>query len=340
MKVVTFVIPAYNSKSYIRKCLDSFLTKEDKPNYEVLVVSDGSQDETYEICAQYAQKYQDTFRAVQKENGGHGSVINAAVPMITTKYFKVVDADDWVDTKNLAKYCEELAHTDADVVLTNYQMIDAVSNEITNWKTYLDDYDKEYTLSELNDQWKNICRCFTFHGLTYRTEFYRQYGMRLLEHVYYEDQEFAAVPLCYSKRIKAFNLNIYQYRVGDSGQSVSLESRLRQMHHTDQVLHHMLQYAADHTQCLDAAGRLCLERKIAGFALSHFTMLWLGARDKKEARRLADELKNQYTNIYQMLKKKYLILQTLSFFRFRYEQWEKLYESGFYNFIRGNYQYD
>lgn len=340
MKVLTFVIPAYNSQNYIGKCLDSFLAGKGAQQYDVLAVSDGSKDRTYEICEQYAHQYPEIFRAVQKENGGHGSVINTAVSMITSKYFKVVDADDWVDTGQLAKFCEELAHTDADVVLTNYQMIDSASEKVTNWKTYLDDYEKEYTLSELNSQWKNICRCFTFHGLTYRTDFYRQHGIRLTEHVFYEDQEYAAIPLCNSKSIKALSLNIYQYRIGGSEQSVSFESRLRQLHHTDQVLHHMLQYYADNAHKLDEAGRICLERKTAGFALSHFTMLLLGARDKKEAKRLAAELESQYVDIYQMLKKKYGILQLLSFFWLSYRQWEKFYESGIYNLLRGNYQYE
>ena len=73
MKVLTILVPVYNTEKYIRRCLDSLLVPEVLESIEVLVVNDGSKDRSPEIAQEYAEAFPDTVVLVNKENGGHGS---------------------------------------------------------------------------------------------------------------------------------------------------------------------------------------------------------------------------------------------------------------------------
>ena len=108
MKVLTVSIAAYNVEDYLKKCLDSFVD-EGNPlmnAVEVIIVSDGSKDNTVSIAKEYQEKYPDTFVLIDKENGGYGSTINASLKKATGKYFKLVDGDDWVNTNDFYAFVE------------------------------------------------------------------------------------------------------------------------------------------------------------------------------------------------------------------------------------------
>ena len=81
MKLITFTVPCYNSQGYMKKCIDSLLTGGD--DVEIVIVNDGSHDDTPLIAADYAEKYPNIVKVVDKENGGHGSGINAGLKQAT-----------------------------------------------------------------------------------------------------------------------------------------------------------------------------------------------------------------------------------------------------------------
>ena len=78
-------------------CIESLLIGGD--DVEILIVNDGSKDNTGRIADEYAAKYPNIIRAIHQENGGHGEAVNAGLRNATGAYFKVVDSDDWVDPK-------------------------------------------------------------------------------------------------------------------------------------------------------------------------------------------------------------------------------------------------
>lgn len=124
MKLLSIAIPCYNSAAYMRNCIDILLTGG--VEVEIIIVDDGStKDDTALIADEYAEKYPEIVRAVHKENGGHGSAVNAGIEHATGLYFKVVDSDDWVDITAYKKILDKLREyqtqpENLDMLLSNY----------------------------------------------------------------------------------------------------------------------------------------------------------------------------------------------------------------------------
>ena len=106
MKLLTFAIPCYNSEAYMRNCIDSLLPGGE--DVEILIIDDGSKDETARIADEYQEKYPTIVRAIHQENGGHGAAVNAGIANATGLYFKVVDSDDWVKESAYQEILETL----------------------------------------------------------------------------------------------------------------------------------------------------------------------------------------------------------------------------------------
>ena len=94
MKLLTVTVPCYNSQDYMEKCIESLLRGGER--VEIIVIDDGSKDNTGAIGDRYAAQYPEMVKVIHQENGGHGAGINAGLKAATGKYFKVVDSDDEV----------------------------------------------------------------------------------------------------------------------------------------------------------------------------------------------------------------------------------------------------
>ncbi|MCI8814458.1 MAG: glycosyltransferase, partial [Lachnospiraceae bacterium] len=74
MKLLSITVPCYNSQEYMKKCVDSLLAGGE--DVEILIVDDGSTDDTGKIADEYAREYPDIVQAIHQENGGHGEAVN------------------------------------------------------------------------------------------------------------------------------------------------------------------------------------------------------------------------------------------------------------------------
>src|SRR5690606_36335632 len=100
-------IPCYNSQDYMRYCIESLLPGGE--NVELLIVNDGSRDNTASIADEYAVKYPTIIKAIHQANGGHGEAVNTGIRHARGLYIKVVDSDDCVDTRAYRKIIDTLA---------------------------------------------------------------------------------------------------------------------------------------------------------------------------------------------------------------------------------------
>ena len=114
-KKVSVIVPVYNVEKYLSKCLDS-LVNQTLEDIEILVVNDGSPDNSQAIIDDYAVRYPDKIRAFVKENGGLSDARNFAVPHATGEYIAFVDSDDFVDLDMYEQMYTKASETDADVV--------------------------------------------------------------------------------------------------------------------------------------------------------------------------------------------------------------------------------
>ena len=117
-KELSVIVPVYNTEKYLDKCLDSVYKARIK-NMEVLIIDDGSTDNSASIAKTYVEKYPDLFRYVYKENGGLGSVRNVGLKEAKGKYLASVDSDDSIEQeffKEAALYMEK----DVDVIVCDW----------------------------------------------------------------------------------------------------------------------------------------------------------------------------------------------------------------------------
>ena len=130
MKTLSFIIPSYNSSRFLDKCIGSFLDPGIIDQLDIIIVNDGSTDDTPAVAQKFCDRYPDSVRLINQENKGHGGALNTGCAAAVGKYLKVIDADDWVETANLGYFLEKLAACESDVVLTHHY-----TRDISNGRT-------------------------------------------------------------------------------------------------------------------------------------------------------------------------------------------------------------
>ena len=217
-KILTISIAAYNVAGYIRQTLDSLLTDERTlDRTEVLIVNDGSSDDTSVIAHEYEQAHPGTFRIIDKENGGYGSTVNAGISEASGKYFKLLDGDDWFETKNISGFIAFLEGCDSDIVLTPYTKVYPKEG-----RTVLCDENNKVPMAVIDIEGAGVSNNIAMHEMAVRTEVLRSARVRLLEHCFYTDWDFIVKSLIGSHTISRYAEPVYCYRMGDEGQSVSI----------------------------------------------------------------------------------------------------------------------
>lgn len=344
MKTLSFVIPAYNSSAFLDRCISSMLCEAVADQLDIVIVNDGSTDDTADIAQKYCEQYPGVVRLISQENRGHGGALNTGCAAAEGKYLKVIDADDWVVTENLPVFVQSLEKCEHDVVLTHYRTINISNGEIRNWKTFPVEFGKGYSFSEIMTQWKNFDRCLTFHGITYRTAFYRQMGIQLSEHVFYEDHEFATFPCCYAEDVLPLDLFVYDYRIGDQNQSVSDSNQLKRIGHLETVLDRMRTEHARLTLSQEDPGRHYVQMKTQGLLMSYLLISMLLNHDKRSGRRagkrMMDIFRQQMPQTWCLARKQYGILRVLNLFHVSRKQFDQVLRSHLYNKLRNNRGFD
>ena len=344
MKVLSIIIPAYNSAAFLDKGISSLLHEDVLEKLDIIIVNDGSSDETAAIAQKYCDRYSQSIRLISQENRGHGGALNTGCAAAAGKYLKVVDADDWVETENLPEFISRLERCDSDVVLTHYRTIDISTGEVKNWKSYLSEFSRAYTLGEIMPQWKNFDRCLTFHGITYKTAFYRTEGIKLSEKVFYEDNEFATFPCCRAESILPLDLYIYDYRIGDVTQSVSDENQLKRLHHTETVLNRMISEYQKLTLPESAPGRDYVAQKTKGVLMSYLSTVMLVEPNKNAGREKGAKMialfQREFPAVFESAYRKYQIFCLLNRLHVSKRVFEKVLHSGIYNKLRNNHDFN
>ena len=200
---------------------------------EIIIVNDGSVDDTQKIAESYQEKYPNIIRVISQENGGHGEAVNTGLANATGLYFKVVDSDDWVNEEALAQIMKVLKELIAegnspDLFLANYvyEKVGAKKKKVIRYQRALPK-DRIFTWDEIMHfkQSQNIL----MHSTIYRTKLLQNCGIVLPKHTFYVDNIFVYKPLPFVKTLYYMDVNLYRYFIGRSDQSVNEQVMIRRI---------------------------------------------------------------------------------------------------------------
>ncbi len=118
-KKVSIIVPVYGVEDYLERCLDS-LVNQTLQDIEILVINDGSPDNSQEIIDRYVAQYPDLVKGYIKENGGLSDARNYGIPYATGEYVAFVDSDDYVDITMYEKLYNKAKEEDSEVVVCGY----------------------------------------------------------------------------------------------------------------------------------------------------------------------------------------------------------------------------
>ncbi len=220
-KLISFVVPCYNSMDYMERCIESLLVL--KNSAEIIIVNDGSTDKTGEIAEQYAKKYPSIVKVIHQENGGHGSGVNAGLKVATGEYFKVVDSDDWLDEDallELVSKIKEMQEDYVDLIVCNYIYNHLYENKqkVMSFKNVFP-MQKKCTWNDLGHF--KTSQYMIMHSLIYKTGILKKSKINLPKHTFYVDNIVAYQPLPFVESIIYFDLDLYHYFIGREDQSVN-----------------------------------------------------------------------------------------------------------------------
>ncbi|MBR5175326.1 MAG: glycosyltransferase [Bacteroidales bacterium] len=220
-KLLSIVVPVYKVEPYIDKCLSSLVLENPSlmNRLEVIIVNDGTPDNSAEMSRAYVKRYPATFRQIDKENGGHGSAWNVGLKEAKGKYLRFLDSDDWFT--DLDRLMEDLKGCDADIVFnpfikelvyegrTETVPVPPGPSSITRidpsvWGTFRWGY-------------FNV----NFWGVTYKTAILKPLYPLFAEKTMYDDFILTWAPLVYGRTYATLDYPVYHYLIGRPGQSMS-----------------------------------------------------------------------------------------------------------------------
>ena len=229
-KILTIIVPSYNMEKYLSRCLDSFLIndKDIFRKLEVIVVNDGSKDNTSNIAHQFEKQCPEVIKVIDKENGNYGSCIECGLYKARGKYIKVIDADDWVDKENFERYIVylvEQSHTNdgADLILNDFEFI-YLGQNLRERKSYSFVLESGFTVAGFT--YRNG-REMWMHAAAYKTDKLRSIGYTQMHGVSYTDEEWISLPMTTVETIGYFPDVVYEYMLGRQGQTCAPDEYLK-----------------------------------------------------------------------------------------------------------------
>jgi glycosyltransferase involved in cell wall biosynthesis len=245
MKLLSFIVPSYNSEAYLRRCIDTLLFDNDY--IEIIIVNDGSTDDTIDIANEYASKYSDTVQVIDKKNGGHGSGINAGLSIATGLYFKVVDSDDWIDVNHARYLLNTIKNHIKEDDTPDLYIMDLKYEKLEDKKSYVRSYSNNFKHEKMSN-WTDMKKRFSYsstllmHALVYKTAILHEAKLQLPEHTFYVDNIVSYLPLPFTKQVFYIPKVIYHYYIGREDQSIQIHNIVKRYEQQIRVMRYIYSF--------------------------------------------------------------------------------------------------
>lgn len=193
MAKVSVIVPVYNTEKYLRRCLDS-LVNQTLQELEIVLVNDGSTDNSPDILKEYEEKYPEKIVVIHKENGGQATARNLGIRKCSGTYVGFVDSDDYVDTAMFETMFRTAQENDCDMVECHYHYVqesEKGDRELAtrgNIRQYKDR--KDMFINPMTCPWNKL----------FKRELLLQEGLEFPEGLIYEDTAFCIKVIPYIKK--------------------------------------------------------------------------------------------------------------------------------------------
>ena len=246
MKLLSVVIPCYNSQDYMRKAIECLLPGGE--DVEIIIVDDGSKDDTAMIADEYEKKYPSVVKAVHQENGGHGEAVNTGLRNATGTFFKVLDSDDWFKEEAYLQVLERLKELVSlgcvvDMFICNF-VYEKEGKKRKKVMTYRSVFPRDQVFTWDDTRVFKPGQYILMHSVIYRTRLLKDCGLELPAHTFYVDNLFVFIPLVYVKTMYYMDVNLYRYYIGREDQSVNESIMISRVDQQIRVTKLMIDYMA------------------------------------------------------------------------------------------------
>ena len=200
---LSIIVPVYGVEKYIDKCLNS-LVKQSLKEIEIIVVNDGTKDNSQKIIDKYVKKYTDKIKSYIKENGGQGSARNYGLKKATGEYIGYVDSDDFVEKDMYKKLYNKAKENNYDIVVCgNYNVSEDYQNK--NIDAFINNYntDLENIFFGKMAVWNKI----------YKRDILIKNKLEFKEKVWYEDLAFTLKAIMNSNTFAFIDEPLYDYLI-------------------------------------------------------------------------------------------------------------------------------
>ncbi len=181
MPKATVIVPVYNVEGYLVKCVDSILAQTE-PDFELLLVDDGSTDGSGALCDKLAQK-DSRIQVIHQKNQGLGGARNTGIKAATGDWVLLVDSDDWIEPELLEKTLEAGLREEADLVMFGFRSVDEQGNTL---QTFVEDVPKDRSLT-IGERPDLLLMAPSAWCRLYRRELLVRTGILFPPRVWYED---------------------------------------------------------------------------------------------------------------------------------------------------------
>ena len=205
MPKATVIVPVYNVEAYLEKCVQSILAQTE-PDFELLLVDDGSTDHSGALCDQLAQK-DPRIQVIHQQNQGLGGARNTGIQAAAGDWVLLVDSDDWIEPELLEKTLEAGLREEADLVMFGFRSVDEQGNTL---QTFVEDVPTDQGLT-LKDHPDLLMTAPSAWRRLYRRELLSRTGILYPPRVWYEDIRTTPKLLAAASRVVFLNYVGYDY---------------------------------------------------------------------------------------------------------------------------------
>lgn len=288
-KLLSICVPAYNIEKYITRALNSILSCENKHLLEVIIINDGSTDNTLNIACQYQEKFSDVVTIIDQKNKGHGSAIIAGIKHATGKYFKIIDGDDWVRPEDLDKFLLNIKNFDVDLFLTEVACDNLSKSNFTSYKLYNHLPEKKIIKFE-KIKFSNECPILATS--TCKTSILKNLNLQIPEKCFYVDMKLNAYVISAVKNVVYFDIFLYKYFIGRDAQSTSLKTFKNKYHDHELVIFDILNLIGNELQLNDLKKKLIINKLLLPMIVVHFVNLIVHYKMYKASFQMYIKLRN------------------------------------------------